>query len=403
MTGSDTLPAILRHAEAMDWAGADPYDGLASPLGTLINPLGQFPRFVLSQAVLRSPFIRRIANPPSKENPKGLALFLGAATQGRSILGEDRARSLFERLVSRITRQAVGSSHGHGWGYPFPWQSRSFWAPAGTPNTVVTATVGWHLIGAGEAFSDSNALALGQSAAHFLRDEMHFSPAGEGTAISYTAGDHTRVVNLSALAARLFARVAHARPQDDLLNLANRLARFVLSAQREDGSWPYSIDSGGGWEDSFHTGFILEALLDLRRLGVLVPREAVARGFTAYGRFFDPDGGARLFLKPQSPFDAHSAAQGIITYASCLSDREASSSETAKARVMAVAIADWARNALWLPAKDHFAYRITRGRRDERDYTRWVQAWMALAMAVAARLEAPESAALGSQEAVHVA
>jgi hypothetical protein len=403
VTSGETLSAILRRAEAMNWAGADPYDGLASRLGTLINPLGQFPRFVLSQAVLRSPFIRGIANPPSKENPKGLALFLGAATQGRSILGDDRARSLFERLLSRITRQAVGSSRGHGWGYPFPWQSRSFWAPAGTPNTVVTATVGWHLIGAGEAFADSTALALGQSAAHFLRDEMHFTPAGEGGAISYTTGDRTRVVNLSALAARLFARVARARPQDDLLGLADQLTRFVLSTQREDGSWPYSMDGGGGWEDSFHTGFILEALLDLRRVGVSVPRETVSRGFAAYGRFFDSDGGARLFLKAESPLDAHSAAQGIVTYASRISDPEASPSESSSARAMAVRISDWARNALWLPAQGHFAYRITRGRRDERDYSRWVQAWMALGMAVAARLEVTDPAALDSREAVHVA
>ena len=403
MTSGETLSAIFRHAEATDWAGADPYDGLTSRLGTLISPLGQFPRFVLSQAVLRSPFIRGIANPPPRENAKGLALFLGAATQGRSILGEDRARSLFERLLNRITRQAVGSRHGHGWGYPFPWQSRSFWAPAGTPNTVVTATVGWRLIGAGEAFADGNTLAIGRSAAHFLRDEMHFAPAGEGTAISYTPGDRTRVVNLSALAARLFARVAHARPQDDFQALADQLTRFVLGAQRRDGSWPYSIDGGGGWEDSFHTGFILEALLDLRRLGVSVPREAVARGFAAYGRFFDSDGGARLFLKPGSPLDAHSAAQGIVTYASWLSDREAPSSEATTARAMAVAIADWARSALWLPDKGHFAYRIARGRRDERDYTRWVQAWMALAMAVAARLEAAAPAAVDPREAVHVA
>ena len=403
MTSGETLSAILRHAEAMDWAGADPYDGLASNLGAWVIPLGRLPRFAFSQAVLRSPLIRRIANPPPRENPKGLALFLGAATQGRSILGEDRVRSLFERLLSRITRHAVGSRHGHGWGYPFPWQSRSFWARAGTPNTVVTATVGWHLIGAGEAFADSTALALGQSAAHFLRDEMHFSPAGDGVAISYTAGDRTRVVNLSALAARLFARVAHARPQDDFLGLADQLTRFILGAQREDGSWPYSIDGGGGWEDSFHTGFILEALLDLRRLGVSVPREALARGFAAYGQFFDSDGGARLFLKAGSPLDAHSAAQGIVTHAARISDSETSPSESANARAVAVRISDWARSALWLPAKGYFAYRITRGRSDERDYTRWVQAWMALAMAVAARLEAADPAALDSRETVHVA
>ena len=96
VTTAAIFSELLDRAEETNWAGADPYDGLASRLGTLIIPLGQFPRFVLSQAVLRSPFIRRIANPASKENPKGLALFLGAATQGRASwarIGRDRCSS----------------------------------------------------------------------------------------------------------------------------------------------------------------------------------------------------------------------------------------------------------------------------------------------------------------------
>jgi hypothetical protein len=43
---------------------------------------------------------------------------------------------------------------------------------------------------------------------------------------------------------------------------------------------------------------------------------------------------------------------------------------------------------LWLPERGYFAYRISRGRRDEREFTRWVQAWMALGMAVSHSLEA---------------
>ena len=39
---------------------------------------------------------------------------------------------------------------GLGWGYPFPWQSRSFYLPVGTPTVVVTAF-------AGEAFLDAHA------------------------------------------------------------------------------------------------------------------------------------------------------------------------------------------------------------------------------------------------------
>src|SRR6185295_4121778 len=160
-----------------------------------------------------------------------------------------------------------------------------------------------------------------------------------------------------------------------------------LSQQREDGSWPYSSDPGGAWEDSFHTGYVLEALLNVRAQGIPVPDETLTRGFGAYSRFFDTDGGARLYPSPSSSFDAHSAAQGIITYAALDSSSARMVPTWAGGGDMAIRIASWAKQALWLPARGFFAYRINGGRRDEREFTRWVQAWMALAMATAGVLE----------------
>jgi hypothetical protein len=67
-----------------------------------------------------------------------------------------------------------------------------------------------------------------------------------------------------------------------------------------------------------------------------------------------------------------------------------------EARETALRIASWAREALWVESKGYFAYRIQGGRRDEREFTRWVQAWMALAMATAENIEkatAPDVAA----------
>jgi hypothetical protein len=70
---------------------------------------------------------------------------------------------------------------------------------------------------------------------------------------------------------------------------------------------------------------------------------------------------------------------------------------------MALRIASWSLRALWLPSKGHFAYRIHGGRRDEREFTRWVQGWMALAMATAGALEVLESAPTAPVSSVGVA
>ena len=384
MTSADALAAVLARAEAGGWAGYDPYDGLSSSLARTIIPLGRVPRFVFSQVVLRVPLARALAQPPPTLNAKGLALFLGAAVRGRHLHGDERARSVCQSLRNEIDRLGIRSGQGVGWGYPFPWQSRSFWAPAGTPNAVVTATVGWQLLELADSFGDERARLLGRSAAEFLASELNESPVEDDGAISYTKADRTRVLNISALAARLLARAADVRPT---LKLAERLVRFVVRGQRADGSWPYSADPGGGWEDSFHTGYILESLLSVRELGIPIPDDTLTRGFAAYARFFDADGGARLYASPTSVLDAHSAAQGIVTYAALAASSADSIPAMRGGREMALRIASWARESLWLPSKGHFAYRIKGGRRDEREFTRWVQAWMALAMATAGALE----------------
>jgi hypothetical protein len=297
----------------------------------------------------------------------------------------------------------VRAGEGLGWGYPFPWQSRSFWAPANAPNAVVTATVGWYLLDFADTFGDERARSLGHLAASFLASGLNVFATDEAVATSYTAADHTRVVNISALAARLLARAADSSVARGFRELAERLVQFVLSEQREDGSWPYAADPGGSWEDSFHTGYVLEALLQVREGGIQIPDEALARGFAAYARFFNADGGARLYASPASPLDAHSAAQGVVTYAALDSVPAFSIPASLGARAMALRIASWSLRALWLPSKGHFAYRIHGGRRDEREFTRWVQGWMALAMATAGALEVLESAPTAPVSSVGVA
>jgi hypothetical protein len=394
MTSADALRRILERAEMDGWTGSDPYDALLSPIGRALTPFGPVPRFVLSQIVLRVPFARTLAKPPGSVNTKALALFLGAVTRGRNLLGESRPRELSEELVGEIERRAVTAGDGLGWGYPFPWQSRSFWAPAGTPNAVVTATVGWHALDCADAFDDDTAHGLGLAAASFLASGLRTTPyETDGSALSYTALDETRVVNISALGARLLLRAATLGGDPNLAATGARLLRFVVRAQRPDGTWPYSVDRGGSWMDSFHTGYVIESLIDARELGYPVPDGVLSRGIEAYARFFGPDGSARLTLPEESPLDGHSAAQGIVTYASIATSGTVSLSQREAARTAALDIAAWSLRRLWVSGEAHFAFQIRGGRRDEREFLRWVQAWMALAMATVESLRRAEEPA----------
>lgn len=391
MTRKEALSSILQRAERAGWAGADPYDGLDSTVGRLAVPLGPPARIFVIQSALRLPWLRPLLGPRASVNPKGLGLFLGAVVRGRMSLGEERAAELARLLIRELESRAQGVAGGTAWGYPFPWQSRFFYAPAGTPNAVVTSTVGWHLLAAADAFGDSTARRLAECAGRFLQNGLHWSSeASGGAAVSYTPLDLTRIVNVSGLVARLLARLGDR-------DRAERLTRFILASQLENGCWPYATDRRGRWEDSFHTGFLLESLLHLRRDGVEVPDEAMRRGFCSYRRFFDADGGARLYASTEAVHDAHSAAQGIVTYAAAAEEPDGASLTGEDASAAARRIADWAVRALWLPDRGYFAYRAQGGERDERDFTRWVQAWMALGLASAEAMSASPLRVAGTE------
>ena len=381
MNPTTALVTALSRAESRGWSGPDPYDGLDSDLGAIAKPFGPLARFAVAQAVLRSPTLRWFASPPPTRNPKALGLFLGAVTRGREILGEGHASRLTSSLLDLISAHATPAATGLAWGYPFSWQSRYFWAPAGTPNAVVSSTVTWHLLECADLTGNERALRMGLAGAQFLATGLNRTPYGDVEAISYTASDATQVVNVSALAARALMRAARREGKGNLRGIAQCLAGFVLDTQREDGSWPYSTDAHGAWEDSFHTGYVLESLVFMQEMGLAIPEHTFATGFDAYRRFFGDNGEARLHPRPRSVLDAHSAAQGVLTYTALARSSHTTGTLRTAAGAAARQIADWALQHLWIEKKGHFAYRIHKNRRDEREFTRWVSAWMALAMA----------------------
>jgi len=123
---------------AHNFAGHDPYDGLNSRLFQA-TPFrkSRAARLAWTQLFKRSPVnLRNLVGVPRERNAKGMALFALAALADYRREGTKEAEiEARERLDDLIAMSLKGFS-GACWGYNFDWQSRSFFAPTGTPTRL---------------------------------------------------------------------------------------------------------------------------------------------------------------------------------------------------------------------------------------------------------------------------
>src|SRR6202521_1837356 len=161
---------------AHNFAGYDPYDALNSRLFQA-TPLrhSRIARLVWTQLFKRSPLnFRRLALVSAERNPKGTALFalarLADYRRLRTVEAEADARALLDDLLAaRLT----GKSGAGCWGYNFDWQSRSFFAPRGTPTVVPTAFAARAFIDAARAFGDESYLQAARSTCDFILGDLN--------------------------------------------------------------------------------------------------------------------------------------------------------------------------------------------------------------------------------------
>lgn len=293
-----------------EWRGFDPYDGLNSPLAKLLP--GKKARQAWTQLHRRSPVnLRPLVGIQPTLNAKAVALF--AMTNPKLL-------PLLESL-----RNPDG-----GWGYPFDWQSRAFFASRTTSNLICTAFAAKALKCDVTGFVEKN----------LMRDGW----------ITYIPGSNTQVHNINMIGAALLGR------QDCM--------EFSVKRQRPDGSWWYGEAPNQHWIDNFHTGYNLIAL---RESGMFP--EAARRGFEYWDRtFWREDFAPRHYHDREYPFDVHCSATGILTYLAF--------GEIEKAN----AVARWAVENLW-DDRGFFWYQRTRWFTNRICYMRWAQAWMYYALA----------------------
>jgi hypothetical protein len=348
----DIRDRVLARMVADGFAGTDPFDGLESAVFRA-SGLGRFwcARLAWLQAIKRGPEgLRKVVHIPKMVNPKTLAL-LGGAGQG-VVLCDVRGRLL-----------ELQNPDG-GWGYPFEWQARAFYATRHQSNAIVTSFVVDALLQSGMQ-KDHPALV---HAAGFVESKLW-----RDGYFAYFDHSSVEIHNASLWAAFVLYRMIG--PNDKTAQAVER----IIAAQKADGSWAYGTRSHHRFVDGFHTGYILDLLDRFRKMGMHGLDKAIARGWQFYRtECFDQDGLPRSFAGRDGYLDAHAVAQAMASLCR-FGDRDG-----------AIRVSEWAAENLFDPSRDLFFAGIKKdGRPDRRNYVRWTQAWMVWALSIMIENTAP--------------
>ena len=307
------LTRVRAWGEAREWAGYDPYDALNSPLSDVLSLRTALGRRFLTQAVKLSPINLR---PPLLIRPARNAMAVAAAATGYlrlwTALGDESARAAAEHWLDWLVDNAMRRGDGLAWGYHFDVQTRFFFYPSTSPNTIATSFATQALIDGCLTLGDDRWSEPAGRAAHFLVAEMLVDDPTEPY-YRYVPEEHDLIHNANVLACAAVVRAGTLRADEPLLESVARTLRTTLAAQRPDGSWPYAADKGG-WVDNYHTGYTLEALAacaDAHPEAI----EPLERGVEFWdSRLFLADGSPKLLPDQTFPLDGQCYAQAIETW-----------------------------------------------------------------------------------------
>jgi hypothetical protein len=363
---------LFSWCQQRDFAGHDPFDALNSRLFQA-TPLAQSrnARFIWTQVVKRSPADpRALIRVPAERNAKGIALFTLAQIATNRRLKTTESEAAVRDFLSGLLSMKIDGYSGACWGYNFDWQSRNFFAPRNTPTIVPTAFAARALIEAGSQYDEARSVCE-----FILKDLPRPIDTESEVCFSYAPNTNTRIFNASLLAAEVLASVGRQTGENELMDLADRTARYVVNNQQPDGSWWYGTDPKQSWIDNFHTAYVL---FSLKRIIDVSSRrdefqQALERGYRYWkNTFFLADGWPKYYDHDLYPADAHAAASAIVTFLEC---RELDND----ALRLAQTVATWTIQNL-RDSRGFFYYQRRRFYTVRKPYMRWTQAWMLYAL-----------------------
>lgn len=312
----ESLVRLDRWVEKAGWKAYDTFDGLSSPYARFCTLNRPWLKIAWQQGVRRFPInLRPLLGIKPGMSTKGMGFFSQGYLKLNLAYGEpiylEKAKFCLRWLMENRSPQF----RGYCWGNHFEYQSRGGNIPKGAPTIVWTGLIAHAFLDAYESLDDPQYLDVARSACDFILDELGWQEFSEGILLRYYPNADILVHNSNMIGASLLARVNSLAPNPRYREMAERAIQYTLHHQTSEGGWYYGVGEKWAWIDSFHTGYVLEALYIFKcSTGVSRYDAALTKGYRYFlENFFLPDGTPRYYVHKTLPIDIQCASQAIQT------------------------------------------------------------------------------------------
>jgi hypothetical protein len=257
---------VISYLIKSDFTGYDPYDGASSKLKWVNG--NKYTRILATYVNKFSPVnIRPFLKIPKSKQNQALA-FIARAMMHKYEIYRGEIRKIAEHLITDSLFDEYGY---HCWdAHGFPIQVRNGYKPVGITDIIGTEAIGLLFNELDIQEKDNTYREICISVSDFIQNElsvqwnnMHY----------YRYTPHTSrsnwCYNASIIAAVYVARIAKHYDVDYDERFIDNAIKDVISRQKRDGEWYYSLNLESGYEKKqidFHQGFILDSLLEYMKM-----------------------------------------------------------------------------------------------------------------------------------------
>jgi hypothetical protein len=312
----EPLKKLEHWVEQADWTAYDTFDGLSSPYARLFTFGSGFLKQVWQQSIRRFPInLRPVLGIKPSMSTKAMGFFAQGYLKLYQTYDDTVALGKAKSCLTWLVENRSKPFRHYCWGNHFDYQSRGGAILKGTPTIVWTGLIGHAFLDAYDVTGEDEYLAVAKSVGDFIVEELGWFKGDGGICLRYYPNEEHQIHNSNIIGASLLARVNALSPDPRYSELARATVDFTVSHQTAEGAWFYGVEAKYRWVDSFHTGYVLEALDSfIRYSGDSRHAAALEKGYRYFVEtFFEADGTPRYYDYKRRPLDIQCASQGIQT------------------------------------------------------------------------------------------